>query len=264
MGAKESGQTFLAGVLAKLPEADRAAAQAIFGKPEAEAAVVLVGEGALARPDYSKHMDDLTKKTGELDARQTELNEWFAANEAALKEYLTIKPEYDKLKGTTPLVPKPPVAGLTKEEIDEQLEARDRSFAGALALSMNLASRHLHMFNEPLDTSELLANPKLGRPIDGQPGRVFGLQEAYDEKHGARVTAKHTDAETARINKMVDEKVAEKLKGVNSQHPFPLRDPNPSPLDALADTTRKTADYSVDSAIAEYERLQQTRSGAPA
>src|SRR5258706_4057973 len=136
MGAKESGQSFLAGVLAKLPEADRAAAQAIFEKPEAEQAIVLVGEGALARPDYSKAMDEVTKLKTELEDERNTLTTWFTDNQAALKDYLVIRPEYDKLKGNPPTPsPKPePPPAFDQKALDETLDQRDRAFAGALSL----------------------------------------------------------------------------------------------------------------------------------
>lgn len=267
MGAKESGQSFIAGVLAKLPEADRAAAQAILSKPEAEAAVVLIGDGVLARTDYSKNMDAIKVKEDELAAKQQELSEWFAPNEAALKEYLVIKPEYEKLKADPNHKPNPaaPLTGLTKADLEKELatviEQNNRAFAGALALATDLSARHSVMFGEALNTTELLGDPKLGRPVEGDPNRVYGLQDAYNTKHGARVTTKAQEAETARINKMVDEQVATKLRGM-TQHPFPLRDPNPSPLDALTNADRKPDSYTVDSAVAEFDRLNQARVGA--
>ena len=59
MGAFESGQSFIAGVLAKLPAEQQAQAKAIFDAAEAKDAVALIGDGALARSDYSRHMDEL-------------------------------------------------------------------------------------------------------------------------------------------------------------------------------------------------------------
>ena len=59
MGAFEDGSSFLAGVLAKVPEDLRAQVKAAFERPEAKDAVTLLGDGVLARSDYSKHMDQL-------------------------------------------------------------------------------------------------------------------------------------------------------------------------------------------------------------
>lgn len=260
MGAKESGQSFIAGVLAKLPEADRAAVQAIFAKPEAEQAVILVGEGALARPDYSKAMDDVTKLRTEVEDRQAALQDWFTNNETALKDYLVIKPEYDKLKGTPLREPiktgDAPV--FDPKALDEQLEQRDRAFAGALSLTVRLVQEHGKMFpGEILDTDELLADNRLGRPIAGQPGRVFGIRDAYQAKFGEKISVELKKAEDARIDKLVQDRLVEERRK-NPTQPFPIRDASPSPLDAL-NVKDGPAQHTIDTAIAEYDRLQAAR-----
>jgi len=264
--ASDAGKAFIAGVLAKLPEAQRGQVQTVFDSADAVAALEVIGTGALAQPEINRQLDDLRKKATDLDDLRERNNTWYAENKAALEDYLKIKPEFDTLKaggGGGGGGEKPPVAGgPTKEEIAAALDQRDRSFAGALALSMDLSAKHMHMFAEPLNTTELLSDPKLGTVVNGQ---TYGLMDAYNSKHGTRVQEKLQATENARIQKLVDEGVAEKLKGLpqNQQHPFPLRDPSPSPLDALS-AERKPADYSVDSAVAEYERLQGARNGAPA
>jgi len=262
--ASDAGKSFIAGVLAKLPEAMRGQVQTVFESADAVPALEVIGTGALAQPEINRSLDDLRKKAADLDDLRERNNTWYAENKAALEDYLKIKPEFDTLKagGGGGGGGNPPPAGPTKEEIAAALDTRDRSFAGALALTMDLSAKHMHMFAEPLNTTELLSNPKLGTEING---KVFGLMDAYNEKHGERVTTKLAETENARIQKLVDAGVAEKLKALpqNQQHPFPLRDPSPSPLDALS-AERKPADYSVDSAVAEYERLQGTRNGAPA
>jgi hypothetical protein len=269
--AADAGKSFLAGVFAKLTPEQRTQAEAIFASADANAALEVIGTGALAQPEISRQLDSLKTQREELDARQQELEDWFAPNKAALEEYVTMKPEFDRLKaggggGGGHKDDHKETSGMTKEEIAASLEARDRAFAGALALTMDLSARHYAMFSEPLNTTELLADPKLGTVIDRATGKVYGLQDAYAAKHGERVQTKATEAETARINKLVDEQVKERLKTMpqNQSHPFPLRDSSPSPLDALADTQRKTTDYSVDSAVAKYEELSQTRAGTSA
>lgn len=256
--ASDAGKSFLAGVFAKLTPEQRTQAEAIFNSADATPALEVLGTGALAQPEISRQLDTLRSQREELEARQTELTNWFTENEAALKEYVVIKPDYDKLKGTKPVADPPPATGFTKEEIAAELERRDRSFAGALALSVNLAQRHLQAFNEVLDMNDLLADPKLGTVTDRNSGKVYGLQDAYDTKHGERVRTKATEAETARIQKLVDAGVAERMRA--TPHPFPLRDSSPSPLDALTVTDRKPDSYTVDSAVETYEKLQQVRS----
>jgi hypothetical protein len=270
MGAKESGQSLLAGVLAKLPEADRATAQAIFAKADAEGAITLIGESALARSDYSKQMDTIREQTTALEAKQTELTEWWEVNKDALLDYKAIKPEFDKLKTTPPARttpdPNPPPAGLTKEEFDKdmaiRLEARDRIFAGALGFSVTLAQKHFVMFHEALDMNELLRDPKIGT-VDKTTGDTYGLMDAYNNKHGDRVSTKLKEIKDAEFNKAVDDKVNERLRS-SPQHPFPIRDSSPSPLDALTTPEKKTTDFTVDSAVAFYEQLQANKAAGTA
>lgn len=263
--ASDAGKSFLAGVYAKLTPEQRTQAEAIFNSADATLALEVLGTGALAQPEINRQLDDLRKKSETLDELREKNETWYAENKAALEEYVTIKPEYDTLKakgGGGGGAADPPPAGLTKEEVAAALEQRDRAFAGAMSLGMDLSAKHLHMFNEPLNMTELLSDPNLGKVLDRNSGRVYGLQDAYNAKHGERVTTRQTEAETARIQKLVDEGVATKLRGMPQQHPFPLRDSTPSPLDALQDTQRKTTDYTVDSAVAKYEELQQVRAGA--
>src|SRR5262252_1525613 len=86
MGAFESGQSFIQGVLAKLPESQREAAKQIFESAEAKDAVTLAGDGALARSDYSKHMDSLRDKETALNEHYERLNQWYDVNKTALQE----------------------------------------------------------------------------------------------------------------------------------------------------------------------------------
>lgn len=258
MGAFEDGNSFIAGVLAKLPESLRGQAKEFFEKPEAKDAVVAIGDGVLARSDYSKHMDALKTKEGELTGKFTELNDWFAANEAALKEYPALKTKlatYEK---------EPPKPGDKKDDVvdprqvaREEIDAAGREYVSVSAWLAGKVAQHQQMFGEPLDAMALVSNPKLGKPIAGQPGRVFSLDDAYREQHGERV-AKHQQAvHDKSINDEVEKRLAEKLKERSTQ-PFPLRGDAPSVLDVLELKDRPA--HTIDSAVAEYERLQSARS----
>jgi hypothetical protein len=261
MGAFEDGSTFLAGVLAKLPEAARAQAKAIFETPEAKDAVIVIGDGVLARPDYSRAMNDLKTKETELTQKFNELNDWWSVNEAALTEYKTIKPEYDTLKGQrrtdppspTPSTPPPDARQIALDVVNEA----GREYVGVSAWLAGKVAVHQQMFGEPLDAMALVSNPKLGKPIPGQPGRVFSLQDAYNEQFGEKVAAKAKEADEKRINDEVAKRLAEeRAKSVGQ--PFPLRGEAPSVLDVLQ-TKEGPAAHTLDTAVAEYELLQQAR-----
>ena len=258
MGAFESGQSFLAGVLAKLPEEQRAQAKAIFDAAEAKDAVLLMGDGTLARADYSKSMDGLREKEQALNEHYERLNDWYAVNKEALdkaKERPAPTPNPNPAPN-----PNPTLTALTEDDVrrlaDEAVNSAGKDYIAVSAFIASQAGRHMSIFGEPLDALELVQNPKVGRPIAGQPGRVFSLQDAYLEKYGPQLQKKAQEAEDKRINDEVEKRLVERTKGQTS-HPFPLRS-EASPLDVLASKEGPAA-HTLDTAVAEYERLQSAR-----
>jgi hypothetical protein len=79
------------------------------------------------------------------------------------------------------------------------------------------------------------------------------------ERYGERIQKKQQEAEDKRINDEVDKRLGEKLKQSNSGHPFPLRQES-SPLDVLQ-SKEGPAQHTLDSAVAEYERLVAAKQG---
>src|SRR5512147_184442 len=101
MGAFESGQDFLKGILAKLPEGLRnKPLEEIVAAAEAKEALTTVGDSVLARSDYSKHMDAIREEKAKLTEDYEKLTAWYEEKKQVLDEYGRIKPEYDKLKAT--------------------------------------------------------------------------------------------------------------------------------------------------------------------
>lgn len=261
MGAFESGQSFMAGVLAKLPAEQRAQAEAIFNTAEAKDAVSLIGDGALARSDYSRSMDTVREKEQALNEYYTRLDGWYTENKAQL----------DAAREPAQYEPQPQPAAvaaggnvaLTQEDIrriaNDAVNEAGRDYIAVSAFLATQGARHSHLFGEPLDMTELVASPKLGKPIYGQPGRVYSLQDAYTERYGERIQKKQQEAEDKRINDEVDKRLGERLKQTNSGHPFPLRQES-SPLDVLG-TKEGTTVHTLDSAVAEYERLVSAKQG---
>lgn len=260
MGAFESGQDFLAGVIAKLPTELQAQAKELFGKPEAKDAVVIVGDGALARPDYSRAMNDLKTKETDLAAKLDNLNTWYAENEAALKEYVEIKPEYDTLKASNGKPPAHPVVkppADPRKLVEDVLQEQGRDYVQLSAWLAGKAVEHFHRFGEVLDVMELTADARLGKPVAGQPGRVFSLLDVYTSKYGERLAAKQKEVDEKKFNDEVEKRLTTEMAKRQSQ-PFPLRGEAPSVLDVLA-TKEGAAAHTLDSAVMEYERLQGAR-----
>src|SRR5689334_16950445 len=96
--ASDAGKSFLAGVFAKLNAEQRAQAEAIFNSADATGALEVLGTGALAQPEINRQLDEIRAKGQQLDDLRQKNENWFAENEAALKEYLVIKPQYEELK----------------------------------------------------------------------------------------------------------------------------------------------------------------------
>ena len=264
MGAAESGRSFLDGFVAKLPEVFRAEAIALIEKiaaaPEAVPAIQYVGDGAMRQPDYSKAMNDMQAAKTELAQKLDNLNTWYEQNEAALKEYVEIKPEYDdlKAKGNGAPLPKPPAPPADpRKVVEEVLHEQGREYVALSAWLAGKAVEHLPRFGEPLDVMELTADPRLGKPVAGQPGRVFSLLDVYTAKYGERVATKQREADEAKLNAEVEKRLSAKLAERASQ-PFPLRGEAPSVLDVL-NTKEGPATHTLDTAVAEYERLQGAR-----
>lgn len=260
MGAFESGQSFLAGVLSKLPTEQQAQAKAIFDAAEAKDAVTLIGDSTLARSDYSRSMDQMREKEQALSDYYTRLDGWYTENKAVLDDART--------RGGPDPAPDPspaPAGGgmisaaEARRIADEAVNEAGRDYIAVTAFLTTQGARHAHLFNEPLDMTELVSNSKLGKPVYGQPGRVYSLQDAYNEKYGERLTAKHKEAEDKRINDEVEKRLGERIKQTTSTHPFPLRAES-SPLDVLQ-SKDGTAVHTLDSAVAEYERLVQAKQG---
>ena len=260
--ALDSGKSLAEAVLAKLPESLREQAKAALLAPEASEALTLLGDSALARSDYSRQMDEIRAKTEELKAQEDtlladhkNLTDWYAEKKAVIDKYPSlsaIEQELAKARGGNvppPVEPKPTVPGLTREEIDKLLMERDLGYADALALGIDVGAQHLHTFGEPPDMRSVIGLAKQKR---------ISLEAAYQEKYGDKLAERAKADEAARIQKLVDEKYAEKLKQ-HADQPFPLRNREPSVLDVIADPNRKPSDYTAEAAAAEYERLQAAR-----
>ena len=267
MAAIDTGKTIAEQILAKLPESLRGQVKSVFDAPEAVDALTLLGDSALARSDYSKHMDDIRKKEEELAAADAQvkfdyesLKTWYETNGQKLKEYDTLKPEYDRLKAGVPNPnpnpnPNPaPTAGMTKEEFEKALLARDAGYASVLGLATTLATKHFAQFNEPLDVTSLIEHATKNRLALYDPRADT---DAYRALHGDKLKARADSEEKARIDKLVAERLAEERK--TQQQPYPVGGMEPSALDALEQPDRNK--HTADSAAAMYEQLVAASAG---
>ena len=261
MAAVDAGKSFLSSVLAKLPEEMRGQAEKIFTAPEATDALTVLGTGALGQSEINRRLNELKEQEATLKEEQAtltadyeKLNGWYATNKDRLAKVETLEQQIARLNGQPPpptpdkSVPDKP-AGLSKEDFDAALAARDEGYAGVLAFTTTLGIKHLRDFNEVLDVADLIATARKGRK---------SLADAYQEKFGEKLKAKADAEEATRIDKLVADRLAEERKK-QAEQPFPLRNAQPSVLDVLNQPDHKPSDYTAERAAEEYLRLESAR-----
>lgn len=258
-----AGKTFLAGVLAKLPEGLRGEATKVFEDATLQAEI---GTGVLAQSELSRQLDDLRTKTDELNTKKTELDEreqsltawheqltgWHATNKTALDEYNRLKKE-GKLPGgggnPDPNANRSVAEGtLTEEKLAEQIKMQNAAFLGFEVDRSRILREHFQRFNEIVDVEPLLRHPQI---------KEVGLVGVYELVHADRLKKHKEDAEKAAEERIrADER--QKVLAANQQMPYPTPTGvgSGSPLDALEANKKEPV---VDAAVTEYNRLQQQR-----
>lgn len=252
--AIDAGKAFLAGVLAKLPENVRGQVETAFNDPQAADALTVIGSGALAQSDINRKYQEIQTQQTELDAAIAQAQadyqknvDWFEKNNAELARLKALA------DGTQPPTPAPapaPASGISKDDLEKYLAERDRSYASVLGLTTTLATQHYKDFGEVLDGNALIAYAEKNRQ---------SLGDAYRNLFAEKIKAKADAEEQARINKQVEERVADALKKQAGQ-PFPLKNGEASALDVLELKEKPE----LPDPVAEYNRLQSLReSGSP-
>jgi hypothetical protein len=266
--ALDSGKAFIDGVLAKLPESLRESAKAAFTAPEAQDALTLIGDGVLARADYSRSMDEITQKETALADDYAKLTQYYDARKADfdIVDGLRKSGKWNE-KGPVGLEGAPPKPGevppvdaskfVARDEFTEIMRKEQMAAAGFLALQQNLGLKHFQDFGEVLDSNELLQDQNLGK--QKADGSIYGLKDAYYTKFKDKITERSTKLETDRISKLVDAGIAERMKGQSL--PIPLKNGAGSPLDLLEGNAEFKPDPNLaQTAAEEYARLTSLRS----
>src|SRR5678815_6121002 len=81
----EVGKSFLAGVIAALPEGLRAQAQAAFDDAQAQAALDALGAGVKRQEDYSRGMDEARAEKQRALETYNQNKAWYDANATELQ-----------------------------------------------------------------------------------------------------------------------------------------------------------------------------------
>src|SRR5688572_17814965 len=209
MTPEEAGQQFLEQVLAHVPDDQRDAARAAL--LASKEALQEVGNGVLRQSDYSRNMNAVSEYKSQLDT-------WFEENKALITRAATTPAS----PAVTP--PAEPNANfLTRDDMVKELQTREQAAIAAIVTTNELGARHYAAFQEPLDIRGLMADPDISK---------LGLQGVYDKVHGSRHAERAKQAEQARIDKLVNEKLAEERKRFTA-HPYPVTGRESSALDAI-------------------------------
>ena len=242
---------FLAGVLATVPEAERA---------KAEARLIELEDGGLRQADYSRLSAEAQAAKKEFDDLHDRNQVWWIEHQAAMKEL-------DVLRARTttgdpnplrvdPTKPNPDL--MTKKEIQDLFEVTERGAVGFIAEANTLTLRHFKDFGDILNINDLLTDPRVQK---------IGLQGVYQDKFKEQITAKVKAADDARAEAFREEgRKAERERFASQRGPgYPVVGNEPSSLDAL-EAARASGDgkvqvKSLDDIAAEYTRLNATRMG---
>ena len=245
---------FLAGVLALVPETDRA---------KAEARLIEMEEGELRQSDYSKVVSEARAAKVAADKLLADNQAWFAERKAALEEVDTLRARV--AEGTThvdPLKPTPefklPEDVITAKKMQERLNVVEREAVGFIAQTNALTMKHYQQFGEILDINDLLADPRV---------QQIGLQGVYAEKFKDPIAAKAKAADEAKAEAFRVEGEKRALERLASQRGpgYPVVGNEPSSLDAI-EAARLAGDgkvsvKSLDELADQYTRLSASRLG---
>ena len=262
--ALDTGKSFADGLLAKLPESLRESVKAALTAPEAVDALTYLGDGVLARSDYSKAMDEITATKNTLTEDYDRLNTWYAGKKDVLAQVEDLQkagkwpPEGEELPNPRAGAGLDPAKFIARDDFDRLMTDQQMLAANAMALMGQLIVEHQTRFGEVLNAQELLTDPHLGK--QKADGATYGLKDAYYTKHKDKLDGYQQKLRDTEINKLVDEKVAERMKGQPGM-PIPLKNGTDgfSPLDILDADPATKGDYTVQAAAEEYARLQAAR-----
>lgn len=246
----EAAKAFMAGVLAKVPEGQRAAVQAaIEASPEA---LALIGDGVIRQEDYSRNMNDLAAAKKKNEDYYVELSTWHTGVKTELETLRAAKPA--PVADPNKPAPDGNKADITKADVDAMLDTFGRDAAGFVAATNTLSMAHFQKFGEVLDLRPLLEDKRI---------KELGLNGVYNEVYKEQLAAKAaaaTAAETARLRAEIETNVRREL--ANQQIPGAISpQTGASPLDAIGKAPDPAINI-VDAAATEYNRLAAARNGA--
>lgn len=263
-----AGQTFMQAVLAKLPEAKRAQAAAIFTGEDVDPVIETLGEGAMLRGDYSKAHNELGTREAEIQTHWTRLNTWYAGKKGDLEKADALQAKINELEaagagagdgtgdggppagdgkpnGNAPPMTKDallktlgldPTQMVTREQLAQAINTTERGMLAFYNEADPLAVEHFKTFGEVLDTSSVFGHPKI---------QELGFKACYLDLHKDKFETLATKQQEEHDKKIADAAVADYQKeNAGAGFPIPGRtmpSGHQSPLDALEASMRTPA-----------------------
>jgi hypothetical protein len=239
----EAAKTFLEGIVAKLP-ADKQ--QAFRDQFMVEDAVLsAVGDGVMARSDYSAQTQQLKRDRDALDAYYAENSPKVERANKLLERFPdgVIPDDF----GTEP--PPPPAAKpvdvaaieqVVLGKVGKRVEDSERGAAAFMAKLTDMSNKHFATFGEHLNTSEMVNDPRVYEVgLDGL------YQEKFRDKYQAKADAELNAKIEAAKKEGRDAAVAE-LRAAGGQQPYPTPNAARNPVMAAlaAEQTERLADPS--------------------
>ena len=219
---RDTYQTFLDQVLAKIPEDRRESVQGVFRD---ETVAAQLRDAVLARSDYSRTRDEVDREIAEARSTIKEWQDWYAQEveqSAVRTEQLT---QYKELYGDLDETDRTPKARkddemakpvIDQDALNQTLAQRDQMAMQFADLLTDLKIDHRDRFGERLDTSSLMEYANKHQ---------VSLKEAYRELVAPKEQAK-AEADLAQKIAAARE---EGRQAVLSEHKLPVGPPRREP-----------------------------------
>jgi hypothetical protein len=264
-----AGQTFIQGVLAKLPEEKRAKALELFTGEDVDPAIETLGEGAMLRSDYSKSHNALGAREQEIQQHWTKLNTWYASKKQQLDQAETLQAELNTLKaqagqsgagdpdgapdpsrpaaaqgGQTPVTRDQlktlgldPDQIVTREQLAQALNTTERGMLAFYGEANPIGIEHYKTFGEVLDIGAVYQHPKI---------QELGFKACYLDLHKTQFAELAKAAQEKHDKDVAERAIADYQKETAGQQGFPIPGramPSSftSPLDSLEASMRTPA-----------------------
>lgn len=259
-------EEFTAGVVARITDPDqrRRAEESIATLKTITPVAQALGDGIAGQSEIDRQLQTLSSQRTALETQQQELadqearlSQWHGQLTDWHAQFLTEQQRLRQNGGqpnsggnpaaTTPQLPK---GVITEEAMGEVITRERQAFLGYQRDQNAITREHFDKFKEIVNVEELMMHPKI---------QQLGLVGVYREVHKARLDQYEADAQKKREDEIRADERAKTLQGqAQMPYPSPTGAGSGSPLDALGGQSSSV----VDSAVAEYNRLQLERVGA--